>query len=59
VLEFYKIINKEKCRSGIYITTSKFSLKAKSAASTRLIELLDANYLYKAVERVKTKLQKK
>lgn len=59
VLEFYKIINKEKCRSGIYITTSKFSLKAKSAASTRLIELLDATYLYKAVERVKMKFQKK
>ncbi len=59
ILEFYKIINKEKCRSGIYITTSKFSLKAKSAASTRLIELLDATYLYKAVEKVKTKIQKK
>ncbi|MCX7678231.1 MAG: tetratricopeptide repeat protein [Spirochaetes bacterium] len=59
VLEFYKIINKEKCRSGIYISTSKFSLKAKSAASTRMIELLDASYLYKALDRIRTKFQKK
>lgn len=59
ILEFQKLINKEKCKSGIYITTSKFSLKAKSAASSRLIELLDSVYLHKTVEKIRTKIQKK
>ena len=59
ILEFQKLINKEKCKSGIYITTSKFSLKAKSAASSRLIELLDSAYLIKTVEKMRTKIQKK
>lgn len=59
ILEFQKLINREKCKSGIYFTTSKFSLKAKSAASSRLIEILDSTYLHKAVEKIRTKAPKK
>ncbi len=58
ILEFHKLITKEKCKSGIYFTTSKFSLKAKSAASSRLIEILDSAYLHKAVEKIRSRVQK-
>ena len=59
ILELHKLFIREKCKSGIYITTSKFSIRAKSAATTRLIELLDSSYLQKVVEKIRTKIQKK
>ncbi len=59
ILEFHKLIIREKSKSGIYITTSKFSLRAKSAATTRLIELLDSSYLHKVIEKIRAKIQKK
>ena len=59
ILNFQKKITAEKCKSGIYITTSKFSIKARSTASTKMIELYDSAYLSKAVERIRSKIQKK
>lgn len=59
ILNFQKKITAEKCKSGIYITTSKFSIKARSTASNKMIELYDSAYLSKAVERIRSKIQKK
>ncbi len=59
IVDLFKKMTAEKCKNGIYITTSKFSIKAKAAAATRMIELLDNTYLSKAVERIRTKIQKK
>ncbi len=57
--DFQKRINLEKCKSGIFITTSKYSTKAKAAASTKSIELYDAGYISKAMEKIRAKVQKK
>ncbi|HOO72390.1 MAG TPA: tetratricopeptide repeat protein [Spirochaetota bacterium] len=59
ILDFYRKINEEKCKSGIYISTSKFSLKAKSTAATRLIELYGGDYVNKAIEKIQFRRRKK
>jgi tetratricopeptide (TPR) repeat protein len=59
ILDFYRRINEEKCKSGIYIATSKFSLKAKSTAATRLIELYGGDYVSKAIEKIQFRKRKK
>lgn len=59
ILDFHKKMIAEKCKSGIYITTSKFGIKARSAGSARAIDLLDSAYLSKAVEKIRSKVQKK
>jgi tetratricopeptide (TPR) repeat protein len=55
VAAFHKRITEEKCKSGMYITTSRFSIRAKSAASSRMIELMDARFLQKTIEKIKSK----
>ena len=58
IIEVYKRINTEKCKSGIYITTSKFSLRAKSNASSKMIDLYDATFVNKVVEKIQSRQQK-
>ncbi len=52
IIDFYKRINNEKCKGGIYITTSKFSLRAKSSASSKMIELYEGDFVSRAVEKI-------
>jgi tetratricopeptide (TPR) repeat protein len=60
IIDFYKRINNEKCKGGIYITTSKFSLRAKSNASSKMIDLYDSDFVSKAMEKInaRKKVQK-
>ena len=51
--DFHNEISKEKCKNGIYITTSKFSLRAKSSASSKTIDLYDSEYINKYMEKNK------
>jgi len=53
--DFHKLIIEEKCKTGIYITTSKFSIRAKALAQTKTIELYDAEFLKRIVERIQTR----
>ncbi|MCU0845088.1 MAG: tetratricopeptide repeat protein [Spirochaetes bacterium] len=56
--DFYQRMNAENCKSGIYLTTAKFSIRAKNAASSMMAELMDSTFLNKAVERVMLKRSK-
>jgi tetratricopeptide (TPR) repeat protein len=58
IIDFQKKINSEKCKSGIYITTSKFSLRAKSNASSKMIDLYDSTFVNKVVEKIQNRQQK-
>jgi len=55
IIEFQKSISAEKCKSGIYLTTSRFSLRAKSSAASKMIDLYDNEYITKAVERIRAR----
>ncbi len=52
IIDFDRKMRDENCKSGIYMTTSRFSLKAKNAAANMMIQLYDANLVAKAVERI-------
>ncbi|HPU87843.1 MAG TPA: tetratricopeptide repeat protein [Spirochaetota bacterium] len=58
IINFHRTIGAEKCKSGMYITTSKFSIRARSSASSRMVELYDSTFLDKAVEKIKAKTAK-
>ena len=51
ILDFYKTVSEEKCKSGIYITTSRFSLRAKSSASSKMVDLYDSEYVNRFIEK--------
>lgn len=53
--EFQRTISSENCKSGIYITTSKFSLRAKTVAPTKMIELYDSEFVKRIVEKSTSK----
>ena len=55
ILEFFKRIGEEKCKSGIYIATSRFSLRARNVAASKLIELYDAEFVTIAIEKAATR----
>jgi len=55
ITDFYKRINEEKCKSGIYITTGKFSLRAKSISASKMIDLYDAGHVAKALEKIQSR----
>ncbi len=48
----------EKCKSGIYMTTSRFSLKAKNSAPSLGIDLFDAEFMAKSIEKIMAKRTK-
>ncbi len=52
IIEFQKNINTEKCKSGIYITTSRLSLRAKSSAQTKGIDYYDSEFVNRSVEKI-------
>ncbi len=52
IINFYKKIMAENCKKGIFITTSKYSQKAKVAAGSRMIELLDSDFLDKTIKQI-------
>ncbi len=60
IIDFQKRINAEKCKSGIYITTSKFSLRAKSSAASKMVELYENDFVSKSMEKIRSrkKMQK-
>lgn len=58
IIEFYKKLSEEKCKSGIYITTSKFSLRAKSSAATKMIELYGSDFVIKTIEKIMARKKK-
>ena len=53
--DFQKKIIQEKCKNGMYITTSRFSIRAKSIAQSTTIELFDSEYLKRVIERIRSK----
>ncbi len=59
IIEFARAITEEKCKSGIYITTARLSVKAQATASAKMIEILDKEYLAKIVEKIKGKEKSK
>ncbi|HRX14885.1 MAG: tetratricopeptide repeat protein [Spirochaetes bacterium] len=56
---FSRLLRDEKCKSGIYITTSRYGLKAKSAATAKSIELYAKDFLSKSIEKIKGKAKVK
>ncbi len=57
ILDFQKRINEEKCKSGIYIATSRFSLRARSTSASKMIELYDQEYVIRAIEKIAARKQ--
>ncbi len=53
--DFQKRIIDEKCKNGIYITTSKFSIRAKAIAQAKTIEIYDAEFLKRIVEKIQSR----
>ncbi len=53
--DFQKRIIDEKCKNGIYITTSKFSIRAKALAQAKTIEIYDAEFLKRIVEKIQSR----
>lgn len=51
ITTFYKKISQEKCKGGIYITTSNFSLRGKTSAASKMIELYDSKFVNRALEK--------
>lgn len=58
IIEFSNKFSEEKCKNGIYMSTARFSAKAQSVATSRMIELLDKDYLAKAIEKIQNKPKK-
>jgi len=58
IIDFHKKVTQEKCKSGLYITTSKFSLRAKSNASSKMIDLYDTTFVNKIIEKIQSRKQK-
>ncbi|MFW6364899.1 MAG: tetratricopeptide repeat protein [Spirochaetota bacterium] len=59
ITQFSRLLNEEKCKAGIYITTSRFGLKATSAAASKSIELYGKEFLSKSIEKIKGKAARK
>ena len=57
--DLQKRIGQEKCKNGIYITTSKFSIRAKAVAQSKMIELYDSEYIKRIIERIQSRKRTK
>ncbi|HOT43254.1 MAG TPA: tetratricopeptide repeat protein [Spirochaetota bacterium] len=53
--DFQRRIIDEKCKNGMYITTSKFSIRAKALAQAKTIEIYDAEFLKRIVEKIQSR----
>lgn len=58
IQQFIRIIAEEKCKEGIYLTTSRYGLKAKSVAAAKNIELYSKEYLIGTLEKIRGKQKK-
>ncbi|HEY1405416.1 MAG TPA: restriction endonuclease, partial [Spirochaetota bacterium] len=55
ISRFEELLKIDKCKTGIYIATSRFSMKAKSSAASALIELLDKDFVAATIAKIKLK----
>jgi tetratricopeptide (TPR) repeat protein len=55
VERFSELIKLEKCKTGIYIATSRFSMKAKGKATSEMMELLDKDFVASTLAKIKQK----
>jgi tetratricopeptide (TPR) repeat protein len=55
ILRFADMMREEKCKSGIYISTSRFSMKAKTAATSEGIDILDKDFVSQTIGKIKSK----
>lgn len=55
ILRFADMMREEKCKAGIYISTSRFSMKAKSAATSEGIEILDKEFVSQTITKIRSK----
>ncbi len=55
IVDLTKRMNNEKCKAAIYITTSRFSLRAKNIASSKMIDLYDYDFVCKTMEKIKSR----
>ena len=55
ILKFSELMHEEKCKSGIYIATSRFSMKAKTTAASELVELRDREFVAGTIAKIKSK----
>lgn len=58
IISFEKELNYENFKSGIYITTSNFSLKAKTFAESKSIELYDSKFILSIIKKIEAKKRK-
>ena len=55
IKNFSGMMHEEKCKTGIYIATTRFSVKAKSTAASEQVELLDKEFLAITIQKIKNK----
>jgi len=55
IIEFYKLIDEENCKNGIFISTSLFNPKAIQSASSRMIECIDSSYISDSIDKISIK----
>ncbi|OHD69156.1 MAG: hypothetical protein A2W19_06100 [Spirochaetes bacterium RBG_16_49_21] len=53
--DFHKQLGQEKYKTGIYIATSRFSIRARAIAQAKMIELYDSEFIKKIVEKIKSR----
>jgi tetratricopeptide (TPR) repeat protein len=49
IARFHGMITEEKCKTGIFITTSRYSPKAKTSAQAKSIEIYDREIIIKSI----------
>lgn len=55
IVDFLKRIGEEKCKSGLYMATSRFSLKARSGSASKMVELYDSEFITRVVEKYESR----
>ena len=55
ISKFAEMMREEKCKSGIYIATTRFSVKAKTSAASEMIELYDKDFVAVTIQKIRNK----
>jgi len=55
IVAFNKKLETEKYKHGIYITSSKFSIRAKSSTATKTIDLFDSDFILKIMDKLSSR----
>ena len=53
--DLQKRMSQEKCKNGIYITTSNFNARATAVAQSKMIELYDSDFIKRIIERIQSR----